>query len=137
MPEQDRDDVTYLMLRGMVLRRLPEHRSDAERSLRRAVELEPERSDAHYNLANLLLDCDAFGEAEHGFRRCLALASDAPLAWHNLGISLTNQERFDEARPVLQTSPPPRPMVPQTPGAILVSPIWAAFLTRQRNVPLR
>lgn len=49
-------DIDFLVLFGMVARKLPKARAQALFAYRRAIELQPYRSDVHYNLANLLID---------------------------------------------------------------------------------
>ena len=71
MPEASRNDDAYLVMRGMVLRRIPEAEPEAEQCFQQAIEIAPERSDAYYNLGNLLLDRDAFELAESNFCACL------------------------------------------------------------------
>ena len=53
--EQDRSNAVYQELYGMVLAALGKN-EEAERHLRRAVELQPQQPDFHYNLAQFLLD---------------------------------------------------------------------------------
>lgn len=86
----------YHNLCGMVARQLPGREPDALTAYRRALQLEPNRPDTLYNLGNLLKDEEP-EQAEHYYRRSLALNSQAAATWHNLGISLTAQNRHQEA----------------------------------------
>ena len=77
-------DADFLVLFGMVARKLPEARDQALFAYRRAIELQPYRSDANYNLANLLSD-DAPQEALFYYRIALANGVDQANIWHNYG----------------------------------------------------
>ena len=102
--EHDRNNEIYLMLRGLVLRKLPDSVSEAEACFRGAIALCPDRADAYYHLGNLLLDIDSFEEAEENYKRCLSIDHMGALPWHNLGISLNGQQRYEEALTVLKSS---------------------------------
>ena len=77
-------DVDFLVLFGMVARKLPESRCQALFAYRRAIELQPYRSDVHYNLANLLID-DAPQDALFHYRMALVKGVDEAHVWHNYG----------------------------------------------------
>ena len=78
------NDVDFLVLFGMVARKLPEARDQALFAYRRAIELQPYRSDVHYNLANLLSD-DAPQEALSHYQIALVNGVDHAYIWHNYG----------------------------------------------------
>ena len=96
-------DATFQLLRGMAARQLPDQHSIAEAAYERALELDPLRSDAHYNLGNLYRD-DRPVDAERCYRASLSLNPDQPMCWHNYGILLLHELRLSEACHALQTS---------------------------------
>ena len=96
-------DATFQLLRGMVARKLPDKHDIAEAAYERALELDPLRSDAHYNLGNLYRD-DRPVDAERCYRASLSLNPDQPMCWHNYGILLLHELRLPEACHALQTS---------------------------------
>jgi predicted TPR repeat methyltransferase len=67
---------------------------------RELLELFPESSNSHYNLANLLQDIGNFAAAGVHYRRALALDPDHAAARENLGRSLTDVGHLEEARQV-------------------------------------
>ena len=71
LPQMD-GDATFQLLRGMAARKLPDQHHIAEAAYERALELEPLRSDAHYNLGNLYRD-DRPLDAERCYRTSLSL----------------------------------------------------------------
>ena len=96
-------DATFQLLRGMAARKLPDQHSIAEAAYERALELDPLRSDAHYNLGNLYRD-DRPVDAERCYRASLSLKPDQPMCWHNYGILLLNELRLSEACDALHNS---------------------------------
>tara|TARA_B100000674_G_C37979240_1_gene981101 strand:- start:979 stop:2727 length:1749 start_codon:yes stop_codon:yes gene_type:complete len=103
-PQSEPPSSDLLVLKGMVMRRLPDLLPDAIQAFRAAIRIEPERADTYYNLANLLADQDRQLEAERSFQLSLSLNPKASLAWHNLGICFNNQQQFGKARDALQRS---------------------------------
>ncbi|MCP9775647.1 tetratricopeptide repeat protein [Cyanobium sp. WAJ14-Wanaka] len=93
----------YHNICGMVARQLPGQEARALQAYRRALELEPDRSDTLYNLGNLLKQ-DQPEEAEQCYRRSLTINACAAACWHNLGIALCSQNRHQEALAPLRTS---------------------------------
>ena len=85
------------VIAGMCARKLPDHQSAGEEAFRRAIALDPGRSDAHYNLGNLLHDAERYEEAAASYRSSLRLDANAPLTWHNLGIALRELDQLDAA----------------------------------------
>jgi tetratricopeptide (TPR) repeat protein len=60
---------------------------DAKSALAKALELDPDNADAHFNLGVLFADANLFGEAQVEWERVLELAPDSPagaLARNNL-----------------------------------------------------
>jgi len=96
-------DVDFHVLMGMVARQLPAEHKKALRAYRVALELDPGRSDALYNLGNLLKDDDPV-EAEECYLRSLNINPQYASGWHNLGIALNNQNRYNEALQALMVS---------------------------------
>ncbi len=70
---------------------------DARDAYRRALALDPDHGGANLNYGRLLHeDGDAAG-AEIHYRRAVAAPGHAAVAWFNLGVSLEDQRRHDEA----------------------------------------
>lgn len=63
----------------------------------RAIALAPHEGNFHSNLASVLNECFRHVEAETSARRALDFAPERPESWFNLGISLTGQQRWEEA----------------------------------------
>ena len=103
-PELVPASADLLVLKGMVLRQLPDQLPAAVKAFSAAVQLDPFRADSYYNLANLLADQDHQPAAERSFRLSLSLNAEAPLVWHNLGICFNNQQHFAAARDALTRS---------------------------------
>jgi len=75
------------------LRRLEE----AEACYRRAIEIDPNFSLAHYGLATRLSFAGEMETAAESYRKVLALAPAQPLVWNDLGRALRATGRFEEA----------------------------------------
>jgi len=75
--------------------------SNAEREYRSAIEKDPSFSEAHYNLANLLLELNRKEEAEDEYRRVLDIDSDFVEAIINLGILLFIKRKYNESKNLL------------------------------------
>ena len=102
LPQMD-GDATFQLLRGMAARKLPDQHHIAEAAYERALELQPLRSDAHYNLGNLYRD-DRPLDAERCYRASLSLNPHQPMCWHNYGLLLMHELRLSEACDALSTS---------------------------------
>lgn len=96
-------DATFQLMRGMAARKLPDQHHIAEAAYERALELDPLRSDAHYNLGNLYRKSRPL-DAERCYRASLSLSPHQPMCWHNYGLLLLNELRLSEARHALHTS---------------------------------
>jgi len=70
---------------------------EAERWLRRSVELEPTRAEFHANLANLLRQRKKYQQAERSYRRALELAPLHSPAQRGLALTLHDLGRGTEA----------------------------------------
>jgi predicted O-linked N-acetylglucosamine transferase (SPINDLY family) len=76
--------------------------TEAEASVRRALQLNPNHAEAHHRLG-LILDRTARSrEAEACYRRALDLRPDWTAAQSSLAIALTNQDRLEEAAEVFR-----------------------------------
>ena len=97
------NDSTFHLMRGMAARKLPNQYLLAEQSYKRAIELDPKRSDSHYNLGNLYRE-DLPVQAEACYLMSLNLEPLQPMAWHNYGILLLHELRLQEATHALHNS---------------------------------
>lgn len=72
---------------------------DAEKEYRNAITIDPLFSEAHYNLANLLLEQDGnrIDEAKDEYKRALEIDNDFVEANFNLGILLLNEGDYKES----------------------------------------
>lgn len=75
----------------------PTNVADAREAYRRALELDPEHTEAHVNLGRLLHDAGDPAAAEGHYRCALAAEPQEPLALFNLGVALEDLGRPDEA----------------------------------------
>lgn len=75
----------------------------AEEACNKAVELAPERMEAHVNLGNVLLGTGRADQAEPVYRRALGIGESAE-AWFGLGSTLGALGRDAEAEPALGTA---------------------------------
>jgi DNA-binding transcriptional MerR regulator len=64
---------------------------------RRALELDPDLSDAHLNVGRLLHEAGHLAAAESHYRQALAIEPEDALAAYNLGVALQDQQRPREA----------------------------------------
>ena len=71
---------------------------EAERELRRALEMDPRMADAWTNLGSLLLRREAFEESMEASRKALELNPKFAMACNNLALALLALGRVDEAR---------------------------------------
>ena len=104
-------DCTYQLLRGMAARKIPGCEHIAHEAYSRAVELDPCRSDALYNLGNLMRE-DSPNKAEQYYLRSLRLDPYQPMCWHNYGILLLHSSRIKESLLALRVSIVLDPKVP-------------------------
>ena len=72
---------------GVILRELGNFK-EAESSTRKAIQLNPNFADAHYNLGNILKDLGNLKEAELSTRKAIKLNPNFAQAHSNLGIIL-------------------------------------------------
>jgi len=79
------------------------HQAHARALAARALELDPDSSDAHSALANLVFQFDHdWARAESEFKRAIALNPSNANAHHFLGLMYFSLGRFDEARDELR-----------------------------------
>ena len=83
-------------LMGMVARQVHGKHQLACQAYKRALQIEPDRHDTLYNLANLIKD-DQPEEADQLYRRSLAINPDSASTWHNYGVNLNSLNRPLEA----------------------------------------
>ena len=80
----------------MVARQLKGNHELACQSYERALQIEPDRHDTLYNLANLIKD-DQPEKADRLYRQSLRVNPDSASTWHNLGVNLNALNRPLEA----------------------------------------
>ena len=102
-PGASQQTTEYQVMRGMVARQLPGGAAESLASYRRALRLDPSRADIYYNLANLLME-DQPEQAEPAYRLSLQIDAQSATAWHNLGLTLNNLQRYPEALAALVLS---------------------------------
>ncbi|MFK2877675.1 tetratricopeptide repeat-containing sulfotransferase family protein [Rhodanobacter hydrolyticus] len=69
--------------------------------LRRAVELQPDDSNAHMNLGSALFECRYTDAGLASMRRACELAPSESSCWYNLGRAMHIARKPSEARPIL------------------------------------
>lgn len=88
----------------------------AEKSVRRALQIQPNLAFARQTLGAILNDQGKFKEAETVLRQGLAAGSPNPrqvaALEHNLGVSLSQQSRFDEALQLFDSAQAKVPEMP-------------------------
>ncbi len=104
-------DPQYWLLMGMAARQLTAHATEALQAYHRALELAPQRADIPYNIGNLLLANDPVG-AERSYRQSLALDPFQASCWHNLGLLMQRDDRYNESSRCLRISLQLDPLVP-------------------------
>ena len=104
-------DASFQVMRGMAARRIPSCIHIAEEAYLTAIKLDPQRSDAHYNLANLYREENSLN-AELSYLASLRLLPSQPMAWHNYGILLLHELRLTECLVALKLSIQLDPNVP-------------------------
>jgi serine/threonine-protein kinase len=70
---------------------------EAEAAFRKAIDVEPARAAAHYDLGNALLARQAYGEAGEALRKAIDLKPDFARAYCSLGRALVGQGKLAEA----------------------------------------
>ena len=72
-------------------------KSEALNANQKAVQLEPQDAEAHYNLGNTLMGLGRLEEAEASYKQTIVLKSDYAEARNNLGMALQALGRMEEA----------------------------------------
>ena len=70
---------------------------EAENSYRKAIEIEPDLTEAHYNLGIILNDLGKLQEAENSYRKAIEIKPDLAEAYSNLGNVLINLGKLQDA----------------------------------------
>ena len=95
---QLRDRVDYLVLRGMVLRRLPGRQEDAFSIYKTASLKAPERADIYFNMGNILRDdLQCYDRAIKAYQGSLQIDPWSSKTWLNYAIALQEDDRLTEA----------------------------------------
>ena len=96
------NDGDFLLLFGMIARKVPKRRDEAEAAFQAAIRLEPDRHDAYYNLGNLYFAEDRFLDASREYLRSLDLHPTGSLSWLNLGLAARSLDQLELSRTALQ-----------------------------------
>ena len=92
------NNIQYLLVYGMVARRIDGLELKALRAFREVILLEPERSDVYYNLANLYRDySDNNLVACRAYEVCLSLDPNCSHFWINRAFSLNELDEGEQA----------------------------------------
>ena len=102
----------FHILVGMVARQVNGNHQLACQAYERALQIEPNRHDTLYNLANLIKD-DKPDEADKLYRRSLSINAESASTWHNFGVNLNSLNRYDEALNPLKSSLSLIPLIPR------------------------
>ncbi len=86
---------------GIFLNEIGKHK-EAEIALKKAISLNPEYPNAHYNLAVLYIGQGNLEKAELELKKTIKLKSDFAIAHYNLGFILKDQGRLKEAETYTQ-----------------------------------
>jgi tetratricopeptide (TPR) repeat protein len=76
-------------------------RADARRSLRRALEIEPENAELHYNLGNILRESGDSERAIAAYAEAIRRKPALSEAYINTAICLVEMEEYPRARDIL------------------------------------
>ena len=102
----------FHILVGMVARHVNGQHQLACKAYERALQIEPDRHDTLYNLANLIKD-ERPDEADQLYRRSLKISPGSASTWHNFGVNLNSLNRYDEALGPLKLSLQLDPLNPE------------------------
>ena len=94
--QNDPNQPVNLHLLGVITHQLGKNEAAAD-LIAKAVELKPDLTAAHFNLAIVLTALGRLDEAIASYRRALALKPDYPEAHNNIGNALQNLQRPEEA----------------------------------------
>jgi len=90
-PADDADSATFLVLRDSLW-------ADAERTVRRALELDPNSASANIALGSILRNAFQWEESEEAYLKALSADPDSPEAHQQYANMLLNVGRISEAR---------------------------------------
>lgn len=90
------NNVDALHLLGVLMYRQEKLQESAE-LISKAVEIDPEYAEGHYNLANVLDELGKPDQAIASFQRAIKLNPDYAKAHYNLGIIFKEQNKLDDA----------------------------------------
>ena len=102
----------YYTLVGMAARQVQGKHQLACDAYQRALDIEPDRHDTLYNLANLIKD-DQPENADDMYRRSLQLNPSSDSTWHNFGSNLNTLNRHLDAIAPLKISLKINPLNPE------------------------
>ena len=102
----------FYTLLGMVARQVPGNNELACDAYQRALDIEPNRHDTLYNLANLIKS-ERPEDADRLYRRSLEINPLSDSTWHNFGSNLSSLNRHKEAIAPLKTSLKLNPFNPE------------------------
>ena len=88
----------------MIARRIPGCDREAEAAFKAAIELQPTRHDAYYNLGNLYYAQERFDEAISEYISSLNLFSSFATCWLNLGLASRSIDRLELSAFALKNS---------------------------------
>jgi tetratricopeptide (TPR) repeat protein len=97
----DPDDADVLQLLGVLNSQLGRSEKALE-LLHRALAINAQAPDCHFNLGRVLRDMNRHEEAIAAFRQAIALKPDYYEAYHLLGLSLRAMNRLDEAAEIFR-----------------------------------
>ena len=83
----------YWILRGMVLRKIPNRLDEALKSYKKALIKSPLRPDIYFNIGNIFRDdLDLHAQASRAYSLSLQLDPGAAKGWLNYAIALQEQD---------------------------------------------
>jgi tetratricopeptide (TPR) repeat protein len=97
------EEPSYLVLLGMVARRVPGEETRALEAYHRALALDQQRPDIYFNIGNLLKEHQP-EQAIPYYQHSLGLDRMAAGVWHNYGLALHDSGQSDHAAEAFQIS---------------------------------
>lgn len=98
------NDCDFLLMFGMVARRIPVREEEAEASFLAAIRLDRKRADNYYNLGNLYLDQERYHQAQAQYLQALRCNPLGALIWLNLGLAARADEHHSLALSAISKS---------------------------------
>ncbi len=90
------DDEDLILLKGMILYDNEKYK-DAALYFRRVMEINPENTDAIYNLASCYDTLEEYDKSEKYYRKLIEIDPEDEEAWNNLSVCLIFQEKYEDA----------------------------------------